>query len=293
MSLQDPRCFADMRCRLAESPVWDALNNTLYWCDIVSGEVHAIHLSSRKHRYWRFNGPVGSVGLAQSGRLVVAIADTVHFFDPVREKLTQLARVLNDWPTQRLNDGKVGPDGAFWVGSMDDRPDKEPIAALYRVTADGRVRHVIARLKVSNGLAWSCDGRVMFHSDSRGSWIDRWEFDPATGEIGSRVRLCWLTDKDGRPDGAATDAANRYWSAGVSAGCLNCFDMDGRRRQRAALPIPAPTMVCFGGPDMCTLFVTSMREGLSLDQLEKSPQSGGIFMLRTNVPGIPINRFAD
>lgn len=206
--------------------------------------------------------------------------------------MTHLARVLDAWPTQRLNDGKVGPDGAFWVGSMDDRPDKEPVAALYRVTADGHVRRVITGLKVSNGLAWSSDGRMMFHSDSRGAWIDRWEFDPATGEIGSRQRLCWLTDNEGRPDGAATDTADRYWSAGVSAGCLNCFDVNGHRYQRMVLPIPAPTMVCFGGPDMRTLFVTTMREGLSPDQLEKSPQSGGIFMLRIDVPGLPINRFA-
>jgi sugar lactone lactonase YvrE len=28
----------------------------------------------------------------------------------------------------RLNDGKVGPDGAFWVGSIDDRGrNREPI----------------------------------------------------------------------------------------------------------------------------------------------------------------------
>jgi sugar lactone lactonase YvrE len=84
-----------------------------------------------------------------------------------------------------------------------------------------------------------------------------------------------------------------YWSAGVSAGCINSFDAQGLFLQRIQLPVPAPTMMCFGGPDMRTLFVTSMREGLTLHQLEKSPQSGGILMLRMDVPGTPINRFAD
>ena len=77
----------------------------------------------------------------------------------------------------RLNDGRVGPDGAFWVGSMDDRKDKEPIGALYRVDVTGRAEKKVDGLQISNGLAWTADGERMFHADSRGPWIDRWRFD--------------------------------------------------------------------------------------------------------------------
>jgi sugar lactone lactonase YvrE len=287
------KCPADIHNRLAESPVWDAPNYTLFWCDIPLCDVHALDLASGRHRHWRFDKPVGSLGLAQSGRIVVAVADTVHLFDLAREELTPLARVLRDWPTQRLNDGKVGPDGAFWVGSMDSRPRKEPIAALYRVTAGGEVTRKIECLKVSNGLAWSRDGRVMFHSDSHGRWIDRWKFDSGNGEIAARQRICTLSDEEGRPDGGATDIDDVYWSAGVSASCLNCFDFDGRLRKRIQLPIPRPTMACFGGSDMRTLFVTSMRDGLNSEQLRNFPQSGGVFFLRADVPGTTVCRFAD
>ena len=184
--------------RLAESPLWDGLNNRLYWVDIPAGNVHALDFNNQHRAQWHFDGPVGSLGLAQSGKLVIAIAGSVHLFDSGREKLTLLAQVEKAFPMTRLNDGKVGPDGAFWVGSMDERPAKEEIGALYRVTGDGRVERKIDGLKVSNGLAWSQDSKFLFHSDSRGPWIDRWSFDSATGEISGRKRLRTLSEAEGR-----------------------------------------------------------------------------------------------
>ena len=84
-------------------------------------------------------------------------------------------------PTNRLNDGKVSPDGRFWAGTMDDRPDKEPVGELYRLGADHRCTRMADGVKVSNGLAWSPDGRTLYHSDSRGGAIWRYAHDLATG----------------------------------------------------------------------------------------------------------------
>jgi sugar lactone lactonase YvrE len=167
------------------------------------------------------------------------------------------------------------------------------VAALYRVTADGKAERKITGLVVSNGLAWSADGRTMVHSDSRACWIDRWAFDPETGHISGRTRLRTLTNEEGRPDGAAMDCAGGYWSAGVSAGCLNRFSADGTLLDRIPMPVPQPTMPCFGGPDMRTLFVTSLSDGQSEEVRSRYPQSGGVFQTRVDVAGVPVSLFAD
>ncbi len=208
--------------------------------------------------------------MTASGALVVALRDSVILFDPRTERRVELCRIEADQPETRLNDGRVGPDGAFWVGSMDDRPNKEPIGALYRVDPSGRVERKVEGLVISNGLAWTADGGTMFHADSRGPWIDRWRFDPATGAISERARLATLDDKVGRPDGGCCDAEGFYWSAGVSAGRLNRFAPDGSLADSFALPVPAPTMPCFGGPDFRTLYLTSLTEGRSAEVLAKS-----------------------
>ncbi|NRP72415.1 hypothetical protein ILFOPFJJ_03313 [Ensifer psoraleae] len=141
----------------------------------------------------------------------------------------------------------------------------------------------------SNGLAWNADGSVLFHSDSRGPWIDRWQFDSKTGTISGRRRLAVLDEASGRPDGAATDVAGNYWSAGVSAGVLNRFSPEGRLIQAHPFPVPAPTMPCFAGPDLKTIFVASLRPAGTGEQ----GRAGGIFAARSPVAGAAVHRFDD
>jgi len=286
---------------LAESPVWDAAANRLWWVDIDGMALHALDfdagdgapLQPRAGQRHGFMQKVCSLGLARSGRLLLALADGVYYFHAASGALELLVRPEPDKPDHRLNDGKVGPDGAFWVGSIEETPERAPVGSLYRITADGRCRRISTGYRVSNGLAWSADGRAMYHSDSRGPSIDRWDFDPASGTVGSRDAIRTLTDEAGRPDGGACDMAGGYWSAGISAGCLNRFDADGKLVQKIALTQPRPTMPCFGGPDMQTLFVTGARRMLDAAARERYPDAGRILMLRVSVPGVPVQRFAD
>jgi len=283
------------RFELGESPVFDERRNALWFCDIVGRALHRIDLSGRQHRNWTFASEVGSLGLCESGRLVIALRHQVIVFDPDSQRQTVIATIEGDRDDTRLNDGKVGPDGAFWVGSMDDRGLKqsEPIGALYRVDAGGRVERKVEGLKVSNGLAFSPDGRTMFHSDSRGPWIDRWSLDPATGAIAHRKRLVDLDEEMGRPDGGATDADGNYWSAGISAQRLNRFSPDGRLMETYPLPVGAPTMPCFGGEGLATLFVTSLRRGRSEELLKRYPLTGSVLVGPSPVAGAPVSRFRD
>lgn len=286
---------------LAEAPTWDAQASRLWWADIEARTLHSLEfeagaeptLQPAEFRSYGFEQKVCSIGLTRSGRLLLALADGVYFFTPATGALELLARPEPDLPGHSLNDGKVGPDGAFWVGSIEETPERAPVGSLYRISAEGRCRRISTGYRVSNGLAWSTDGRAMFHADSRGPTIDRWDFDPATGMVGSRTAIRTLNDRLGRPDGGACDVAGGYWSAGVSAGCLNRFDFDGKLEQRIDLPEPRPTMPCFAGPDMQSLFVTCARHGLDAGALQRHPDAGRLLMLRVSVAGVPVQRFAD
>jgi sugar lactone lactonase YvrE len=280
----------DSRCSVAESPVWDAAARRVLFCDINGKRINALSIDSGERETWDFPEVVGSFGLCRSGRLVVAQRHHVVVFDPKTGVLTGLTAKVDEPPTNRLNDGKVGPDGAFWVGSMDENSPRQKVAALYRVTADGEITKQQDGIAVSNGLAWSPDDRTMYHSDSTAGVIEAWDFDPVTGSrTGHRV-LATLTTEDGRPDGAATDTAGNYWSAGPSAGCLNCFSPSGELLRKWAFPVPGPTMPCFAGE---WLYVTSLREGKSAAVLARHPTLGGLF--RTNAPavGAEVGLFAD
>lgn len=287
-------CIADLKCRLGESPVYDERTNRLYFVDILNCTVHALDVATNGLSSWTFESEVGSLGLAASGWLIVALRHSVILFDPATQAKRELCRIEAEEPGRtRLNDGRVGPDGAFWVGSMDDRPTKEPIAALYRVDPSGNVDRKVDGLVISNGLAWTADGEVMFHADSRGAWIDRWTFDRSTGEMHWRTRIATPSEADGRPDGGSCDAEGFYWSAGVSAGRLNRFAPDGRLVDSQEVPVVAPTMPCFGGADFRTLYLTSLREGRAEQALQAKPETGGLHAAKAPVAGFPSWRFLD
>jgi len=287
--------MGDQVSSLGEGPCYDDRRNVLWYCDIVERAIRCFDIASRKTASWTMASEVCSLGLAESGRLIVALQKEVGLFDPADGRFMQLCPFEFDHPHIRLNDGKVGPDGAFWVGSMDDGPTKvkTPIGSLYRVTPDGKAERKVDGIKVSNGLAFSADGQTLFHSDSRGPWIDRWDLDPKTGAISNRTRIAELDDATGRPDGGACDIEGAYWSAGVSAARLNRFSRDGQLLGAYPVPVAGPTMPCFAGSDMKTIYVTSLRYGRDPTLLKQYPLTGRLLAARADVAGVPVGRFAD
>jgi sugar lactone lactonase YvrE len=274
------------RFGVGESPVWDADNNRLLWCDIPAGRIHALSLSTGARQLWQFDSPVPSLGLAQNGRWVVALANDVILFDPETGDREIIATITHSKPDMRLNDGKIGPDGAFWVGSMDGTLAAPLGGKLYRVAPDGSFTTIATDLAISNGLAWNADATRLYHSDSRGGmWIDCWDFDAATGTVRNRRRLRDNDLVNGRPDGGACDLASHYWSAGPSESRINCFAPDGTLIGAIPVPLKNPTMPCFGGPDMKTLFVTS------LDSKIETSGHDGILVIDLDVAGVPVHKF--
>lgn len=272
-----------------EGPVWDDRRQCVFFVDMSGPRVHGVALDGQGLRGWDMPELPASLGLCDSGRLLVALPRRLMLLDPDSGALSLFADVPDVPQHARLNDGKTGPDGAFWVGSMDLRADRQKIGRLYRVTADGRVeRRLDACAATSNGLAWSADGTRMFHSDSRGMALDRWDFEPATGAIGGRRRIAEPDEATGRPDGGACDASGAYWSAGISAGRLNVWSPAGALLAQHPTPAPAPTMPCFCGPDLRTLVVTS----LTPDAHRDDPATGMLMIGRAPVAGAPVGRVA-
>ncbi|HEY4570863.1 MAG TPA: SMP-30/gluconolactonase/LRE family protein [Kribbella sp.] len=283
-------CVLDARAELGECPVWSAEEQALYWVDIRAPALHRLDPDTGATRTWPMPSRIGSFGLRKSGGAVVALADGFSLLDFDSGELTFVA---GPDPVQgtRFNDGKVSPDGRFFAGTMDEELLSRPIAVLYRLDPDLSLHPVVEDLIVSNGLAWSADGATMFHSDSKGPVIWAYDYDAGTGELSDRRVLARPTEEIGRPDGAATDEAGYYWSAGISAGVLNRWSPDGRLERSIPLPCSNPTAPCFGGEDLQTIFVTSLRHDLPADVLAAKPLSGGIFAVRVEVPGVPVARF--
>jgi len=157
--------------------------------------------------------------------------------------------------------------------------------ALYRLDARGLSKPLLGGLITGNGLGFSPDGRVMYLSDSHPSvrriWCCALSDD---GTPGARREFVDMNLYPGRPDGAAVDADGCYWICGNDAGLVHRFTPDGRLDRSLEVPVKKPAMCAFGGPDLDTLFVTSIRPGGT--DLSDQPLAGGVFALRPGAKGL-------
>ena len=288
MTRASPELVWDCHCGTGETPTWDEEAGALYFCDIPAGRLHRYSPATKEKTSWQLPEVLGSFALCRSGRILVAQKQKLMMFDTATETLEPFAHI-EEPDTNRLNDGKVGPDGCFWVGTINEGSDGLASGKLYRVTPAGDVEIKVEGLKNANGLAWTADGRTMYQSDTRGPWIDCWDFDPETGAITNRRRFADVSKEEGRPDGGALDMDGVYWSAGSGMGVINRFAPDGRLVEKIAMPVPNATMPCFAGD---RLFITSAIPKDD-EQRRKYPTGGGLFVMPVEVRGVPVGLFAD
>jgi sugar lactone lactonase YvrE len=122
--------------------------------------------------------------------------------------------------------------------------------------------------------------------------------DPADGSLSRRRVFASFAPKvpgeplagyGGRPDGAAVDSEGCYWSAMFEGQRLQRLSPEGQVLQAVTLPVRCPTMPCFGGADLKTLYVTTSREKRPTEELVAQPWSGSVLQIRVEVPGLPVN----
>ena len=281
---------------LGESPLWHPAEQVLYWCDIPGHALNRFDPRTGQHKVWPFDTDVACCAPLMEGGLLLALRSGLARFDTVSGVATPLEVALPyDPKTERFNDGKADPAGRLWVGTIHE--PREPNAALYRYAA-GKLDKMADGITVSNGLAWSPDARTLYWADTKAHQVFAFDFDSGAGAISRRRVFAQfplkqpdqdLTSYGGRPDGAAMDSQGGYWVAMFEGARLLRFAADGSLTREVALPVRCPTMPCFGGADLKTLFITTAREKRAADELAREPLAGCVLQLRVDVPGLPAN----
>lgn len=316
---------------LGESPFWHPQEKCLYGVDIPGGLIWRTTVLTGDTETWATPSVLGEpacIAPVYGGGLAVAMRTGIYRAREWRGELEPLALAPYDTATQRFNDGKADPQGRFWSSTYCE--DRLPRAHLYvldaralavpvltvagvnlmpgRVGAAGLTNETgVTDVTGGNGLAWSPDGTVLYWADTAAHVVRAWnwdghfntlthgrvfhEFDPkppgwAYGAPGFQAY-------QGRPDGAAVDVEGNYWVAMYEGGCIKKLSPAGQVLATIAVPALCPTMPCFGGDDLQTLYLTTARKGRSAHELAALPLSGRVLSMRVEVPGLPVNFFAD
>ena len=283
-----PRIFAQSFDVLAECPVWYPATGQLYWIDIERGLLHCADESGANVRTIRFPERIGSFAFRDDGGLVVALEHALSLCETTGEALRPVFANPEPRGTTRFNDGKCDPAGRFWAGTL-DLTFRKPLGALYCLDGNLTARRVVPDVCVSNGLAWSPEGKHMYFADSVTRRVERRTFDLASGALGKPDTFVDTREYPGVPDGATVSADGRYWLAMYDGGCVLVVTPDGRVQQRIEMPVARPTCCAFGGRDRRTLFVTCAAD----DPGRRDPtlEGASVFALDVDAQGLPAIEF--
>lgn len=286
--------LVDARNATGECPVWHVAEQALYWVDIPAKRLHRWTPVGALDS-WSAAEMLACIAARESGGWLVGLESGLFALQTEASGQLRGERLValdHAQPAMRCNDGRCDRQGRFLVGTMvQDMAQGATAGRLYSHTAGEGARLLLDDLIVPNGLALSPDGRTLYLSDSHPSRQLIWAFDydSDTGTPSNRRLFVDMNAHPGRPDGAAVDVDGCYWICGNDAGLIHRFTPDGRLDRSLAVPVKKPAMCAFGGRNLDTLFVTSIRPG---GDLADQPLAGGLFALDPGVQGLPEPTFA-
>ena len=282
----------DARNATGESPVWSTTEQALYWVDIPAKRLHRWALGDASSQSWAAPQMLACIARGRDGSWIAGMEDGLFSLTPHNDGslgASLLAAVTHAQSGMRFNDGRCDRQGRFWAGTMLMHMSAgAQVGAMYRYSA-GQAEPLKAQLDgfiVPNGLAFSPDGQTLYLSDSHPDVQKIWayDYDTDTGTPHNRRLFVDMGEHPGRPDGAAVDADGCYWICGNDAGLIHRFTPEGKLDRSLTVPVKKPAMCAFGGADLDTLFVTSIRPA---GDISDQPLAGGVFALRPGVKGLP------
>jgi xylono-1,5-lactonase len=215
----------------------------------------------------------GGVVLGGKGGLILLDADGAT--QPLLEEIAGR-------PIIAVNDIEGDGRGGLFGGTIDFeavfvRGEKPGGGSFFHLAPDGTVTVLRDDVVASNGIGFSPDGRLLYHSEST---VGIWEWRLGADGLPHSPRLLAAADDC---DGLAVDAEGCLWVAFWSEAVIRRFRPDGGVDRCIALPFPHVVSLAFGGADGHDLYVAT---GGDADH----PGKGGVARIRVDVPGLPVHR---
>jgi gluconolactonase len=258
-----------------EGPLWHP-DGFYYFVDIRANTLHRVTPGKPPEVVRDNTGEGNGTTFDLQGRLVMC--EGSHRRVTRMSADGRIETLVERYESKRLNrpnDVVCKSDGSLWFTDPDLRvpfAERElPYAGVYRIMPDGATT-LMADCEYPNGLAFSPDERTLYVANTRWTqYIHAFELDASGRVVRRRIfaEMASDDDKNGVPDGMKVDVEGRVYCTGPGGTWV--FAPDGRRLGVIQTP-EVPANLCFGGPDLRTLFLTARTS---------------VYTLRVNVAGQP------
>lgn len=295
----------DCHNQLGEGVIFDDRTQTVLWSDIYGRRLHSLGLSDGKHQTFVVPKQLCSFGMLETApndlSLLCAWENGFQLYDVQSgTALSQMSSGEDVNPKKgptRLNDGRVDPEGKFYICGGFYGDVKGNKMKVFRVSQgeDRRLSHtpIVDEIEVTNSISWSPDGKTMFLADSPTKEIHKHRYEAGTI---SEKTLVQTKDLDTKcvPDGSCVDSEGFLWNAvwrdGEAGSFIERIDpVTGKVVFLVKMPDTTSQVscCCFGGKDLDTLFITSAAVGRD-SSIE--PHAGALYAVKLPFRGRPESR---
>ena len=262
-----------------ENPLWDSRDGSFHFLDILGQAIYEMRGDSvRKNE---LNQQIGCLALCENGDLLLGLQDGIYRRD--FDGNMTLAHQKMNIKGRRFNDGKVGPDGALYVGTTDYNGK----GAFYRL-CNGILTELFDECACSNGLDWTRDSKKMYYIDSPKQMIEIFDFDASTGTLSGRRKFVGIPAEFGLPDGMTLDENDNLWVALWNGHRVIHIDKEtGAITDEIRVPCPKASSCAFGDKDLSKLYITTAAK----DDLSTFTEAGRIYKVDVGVRGKEVNYY--
>ncbi len=273
------------QCYLGEGPLWHAKRKSCFWVDIEDGILYEYSWLDKSIQTWKFNHNVSVVLEDKHDGLLISLGTSIARFNPTTGEHTWLLDVEKE-NDNRCNDARCDSHGRLWIGTM-HRKHLKGEGSLYCVNEHKHVDKKITNTTISNGLAWSLDNTRLYFIDSGSQVVQSFIFDEESAAIIFEKNAIDIPGSMGTPDGMAIDVEGMLWIAHWGGfGVYRWNPFTGEHLDTIEVPVPNVSSCAFAGENLDHLIITTARENMPDDQLEKYPGSGDVFIAKPGVKGV-------
>jgi D-xylonolactonase len=239
-------------CQLAENPLWREEDGCLFWTDIEGGNIHRIHLATKKHDLVYSGEKVGGFTFEANGDLLLFRVNDIAVLRP--DGGVETVRAFADEGSERFNDVIAAPDGCVFAGTIGKT---DTSGGLFRVGCDGSCTPLFRGTGCSNGMGFSPDLRTFYWTCSTRRTIYAFDYDPSAGSLRNERVFYTAPSSEGIPDGLAVDRNGHVWSARWDGFAIVHHDENGTPIETIPFPVAKVSSLCFGGPDLDQMLITT------------------------------------
>lgn len=269
---------------LGEGPIWDGVRELLWFVDIKGQRIYRFEPATAMLSNWAAPREIGWVLPAADGSMLAGLQGAIARFHPETGRFDMELSIEVEHPGNRLNDAATDRQGRLWFGSIDNA-ETDATGRLYRFTDNGPIDSGLPPAVITNGPAFSPDGRTLYHTDTLAGTIFAVPITPS-GELGAPRIFARIDANEGYPDGPVVDSEGCVWTGLFAGWGVRRYSPQGELMETVQFPVANVTKLAFGGPDLRTVYATTARKGLDPAALLAQPHAGDLFAFEVSTPGL-------